>query len=120
MCGRISLRACNGIAPSPGAPEYNPILDTTVIVYAGPTYYCRAAGGATTTTTTTVTISTTPPTRAMEPTSTQTITTTTTPTTMTTTPVVLPIKSITPGRLNAKVRQLCASSNPDVAVHSGA
>src|SRR3954452_24880039 len=37
----------------PGAREYNPILDTTVIVYAGLTYYCRAAGGTTTTATTT-------------------------------------------------------------------
>src|SRR3954447_23171235 len=39
----------------PGAPEYNPILDTTVIVYAGLTYYCRPAGGTATTTTTTST-----------------------------------------------------------------
>jgi hypothetical protein len=85
----------------PGAPKDNPILDRTVIVYARLTYYCRAAGGATTTTTTTVTIATTPPTTATEPTSTQIITTTTVPVPT----VVLAIKSITPGALNAKVRQ---------------
>jgi hypothetical protein len=92
----------------PGAPEYNPILDVTTIVWDGRTYYCRAAGTPTTTTTTTststttVTTSTTLPTTATEPTSTQTITTTTTPVPLA---VVLPIKSITPGALNAKVRQ---------------
>jgi hypothetical protein len=80
----------------PGAPEYNPILDTTVIVYAGLTYYCRAAGSTTTTTTVSTT---TLPTTATEPTSTQTTMTTPIPT------LVLPIKSITPGALNRSVRQ---------------
>ena len=87
----------------PGAPEYNPILDVTAIVWDGRTY-CRAAGTTTTSTSTsTVTTSTTLPTTATEPTSTQTVTTTTT-----TTPapaVVLPIKGITPGALNPRVRQ---------------
>src|SRR5438046_8280444 len=54
----------------PGAPEYNPILDVTTIVWDGRTYYCRAAGS--TTTTTTVTTSTTLPTTATEPTNTLT------------------------------------------------
>jgi hypothetical protein len=91
----------------PGAPEYNPILDVTTIVWDGRTYYCRAAGTPTTsTTTTTVTTSTTLPTTATEPTSTQTITTTTTTTTPVPVPTaVLPIKSITPGAFNVKVRQ---------------
>ena len=62
----------------PGAPEYNPILDTTVIVYAGLTYYCRAAGTGSTTTVTITTSTTTSPTTAPEPTNTQTSTTTTT------------------------------------------
>src|SRR4051794_36420199 len=89
----------------PGAPEYNPILDTTVIVYAGLTYYCRSAGA---TTTTTVATATTPPTTAPEPTGTQATTTTTTATTTTTTTaptLILPIKSLTPGALNRAVRQ---------------
>jgi hypothetical protein len=88
----------------PGAPEYNPLLDVTTIVWDGRTYYCRAAGGATTTTstsTTTITTSTSLPTTATE--STATITTTTT--TPTPQAVVRPIKSITPGALNANVRQ---------------
>src|SRR6476660_5266760 len=42
----------------PGAREYDPILDVTIIEWDGRTYYCRAAG-------------TTPPTTAPEPTSTQ-------------------------------------------------
>jgi hypothetical protein len=29
----------------PGAPEYDPTRDTTVIVWDGLTYYCRAAAG---------------------------------------------------------------------------
>jgi hypothetical protein len=103
----------------PGAPEYNPILDTTVIVYASLTYYCRAGGTTTSTSTTTVTTSTTLPTTATQPTSTTTVATSTTLpttateptstiTTTTTTPapvVVLPIKSITPGAPNPRVRQ---------------
>jgi hypothetical protein len=72
----------------PGAREYDPTRDTTTIVWLGLTYYCRAAGGTTTTTTTTVTTSTTLPTTATEPTTT-----------------ILPIKSITPGALNVRVRQ---------------
>jgi hypothetical protein len=84
----------------PGASEYDPVLDTTTIVWAGRTYYCRAAGGAPTgTTTTTVTTATTLPTTATEPTITQPATTTTVPT------LILPIPSITPGALNPKVRQ---------------
>jgi hypothetical protein len=43
----------------PGAPEYDPALDTTTIVYAGLTYYCRAAGSLPPTTTTTYTPPTT-------------------------------------------------------------
>src|SRR3954469_8786937 len=39
----------------PGAPEYNPILDVTTIVWDGRTYYCRAAESTTSTSTTTVT-----------------------------------------------------------------
>ena len=82
----------------PGAREYNPLLDTTTIVWAGRTYYCRAAGGTTTsTTTTTVTTSTALPTTATEPTSTTTTTTTTA--------LILPIQSITPGALNPRVRE---------------
>jgi hypothetical protein len=30
--------------PEPGAPEHDPSLDTTVITYAGLSYYCRAVG----------------------------------------------------------------------------
>jgi hypothetical protein len=78
----------------PGAPEYDPTRDTTTIIYAGLTYYCRAAG-STTTTTTTTTVTTTLPTTATEP------TTTTTPIPT----LVLPIKSLTPGALNRAVRQ---------------
>src|SRR6266516_28739 len=32
----------------PGAPEYDPSLDTTTIVWDGLTYYCRSAGAGTT------------------------------------------------------------------------
>ena len=84
----------------PGAPEYNPILDTTVIVYAGLTYYCRPAGATTSTSTTTltstVTTATTLPTTATEPTITTATTTTSGPT------LVLPK---VPGALNLRVRQ---------------
>jgi hypothetical protein len=80
----------------PGAPEYDPLLDTTTIVYQGLTYYCRAASPAGTTT-------------APEPTVTEsTATTATESTTSTTTPVpelVLPDPSNTPGKLNPNVRQ---------------
>ena len=94
----------------PRAPEYNPILDVTTIVWADRTY-CRAAGAMTTTSTSTTTVATTPPTTAPEPNPTSTATTVTTTTitsTTTTTPaptLVLPIKSVTPGALNTKVRQ---------------
>jgi hypothetical protein len=95
----------------PGAREYNPVVDVMTIMWDGRTYYCRAAGGSTTTTTTTVSTSTTLPTSATGPTVTQTTTTSTTTTTTATTTtvptptVVLPIKSITPGAFNVKVRQ---------------
>src|SRR5947207_12357522 len=39
----------------PGAREYDPSRDSTVIVWQGLTYYCRSAGSAPTTTTTTTT-----------------------------------------------------------------
>src|SRR6476646_6717367 len=80
----------------PGASEYDPARDTTVIVYQGLTYYCRSASTVTTTTTDTTTTSTT----ATESTSTSTPTTTV--------PVpqfVLPDPDITPGALNRAVRQ---------------
>ena len=80
----------------PGAPEYNPVSDTTTIVWAGRTYYCRAAGATPVGTTTTAP---TLPTTAVEPTSTETTTTATVP------QLILPIPSITPGALNPKVRQ---------------
>jgi hypothetical protein len=69
----------------PGAPEYDPALDTTTIVYQGLTWYCRSASGTTTTTTTT--------------------TTSTTSTTTTTSALILPDPTLTPGVYNAKVRQ---------------
>lgn len=86
----------------PGAPEYDATRDTTVIVYEGLTYYCRAASTGTTT------ASTSTATTATESTSTGT---TTSPTTTFTTPgpglpsVILPDPKITPGALNPKVRQ---------------
>ena len=91
----------------PGAREYDPARDTTVIVYESLTYYCRSAGGVSTTTTTTATTTTTIATTATETTSTD-ITTTETATTTTTLPgpqVVLPDLAITPGALNPQVRQ---------------
>jgi hypothetical protein len=87
----------------PGAPEYNPILDVTTIVWDGRTYYCRTAGTTTTTTTTTVITATTLPTTATEPPSTQTTTTTNTTTPGST--VVLPNPTITPGAYYVKDRQ---------------
>jgi hypothetical protein len=98
----------------PGAPEHNPILDVTTIIWDGRTYYCRAAGTTTTTTSTsTTTISTTTiATTATEPTSTVTVTTATTVSPPPTAPppgptplVVLPIKTVTPGALTPRVRQ---------------
>jgi hypothetical protein len=84
----------------PGAREYDPSRDTTIIVYQGLTYYCRSATSTTTGTTATT---------ATESTSTSTTTTvTSTTTTTTTTPepqLVLPDPTITPGALNPKVRQ---------------
>ena len=89
----------------PGASEYDPARDTTVIVYQGLTYYCRSASTVTTTTTDTTTTSTT----ATESTSTSTTSSTTeTSTTTATVPVqqfVLPDPDITPGALNRTVRQ---------------
>jgi hypothetical protein len=95
----VWIDASTGLAwdcAEPGAPEYDPAVDTTTIVYDGLTYYCRAASPAGTTTT------------APEPTVTEATATTATETTSTTTPVselVLPDPSITPGRLNPNVRQ---------------
>jgi hypothetical protein len=85
----------------PGAREYDPVLDTTTIVWAGRTYDCRAAGGLPTSTiTTTVTTSTSLPTTAPEPISTETTTATTIGPIL-----ILPIPSITPGAPNPRVRQ---------------
>jgi hypothetical protein len=91
----------------PAAPEYDASRDTTVIVYEGLTYYCRA-GAADTTSTLGTTIATT----VTESTSTSTTTTVTSSTTTTPpTPgpglpsVILPDPKITPGALNPKVRQ---------------
>jgi len=83
----------------PGAPEYAPTRDTTVIVWDGLTYYCRAAGSPTTTTTTTTTTATTTTTTTTTSTTSTTAPTTTTPT------VVLPNPDLTPGVYNPKVRQ---------------
>jgi hypothetical protein len=89
----------------PGASEYDPSRDTTVIVYQSLTYYCRTGGATTTSRSTTTTTSTT------GTTSTATTATETTTTTTTTTPdpglpsIILPIPSLTPGALNPKVKQ---------------
>jgi hypothetical protein len=94
----------------PGASEYDPSRDTTTIVYEGLTYYCRSALASTTT------ASTSTATTATESTSTSTTTTVTSTTTSTTTTtpntpgpglpsIILPDPKITPGALNAKVRQ---------------
>jgi hypothetical protein len=90
----------------PGAPEYDPSLDTTTIVYEGLTYYCRSGPLSTSTATTATTA-----TESTSTTTTTTVTTTTSPTTTFTTPgpglpsVILPNPKITPGALNPKVRQ---------------
>jgi hypothetical protein len=63
----------------PGAEEYNPLRDPTNITWDGLPYYCHAADTIPTSTTTT------PATPALR--------------------LVLPIKNVTPGALNAKVRQ---------------
>lgn len=85
----------------PGAPEYDPLRDTTVIVYESLTYYCRSASPAVTTTSTA--------TETASSTTTTTATATTNPTATTaTTPdpqIVLPDPTLTPGALNLKVRQ---------------
>jgi hypothetical protein len=83
----------------PGADEYNPLLDTTLITFDGLPYHCRAAGSASTTTVTPPPVITIAP-----PTSTTTTSTTATPLPPALR-LVLPIKTITPGALNAKVRQ---------------
>ncbi len=88
----------------PGAPEFNPVLDTTVIVYDSRSYYCRP--GAVTTSTTTTTGST--ETTSIATTATESTTTQTTTTTTTTPPaptLILPVKSLTPGVFNTSVRQ---------------
>lgn len=86
----------------PGAQEFNPVLDTTVIVYGGRTYYCRSGGSATTPTTTeTITTTTTPTATSPEPTTTLTSTTTTTVPAV----LVLPIVALTPGVYNMAVSQ---------------
>jgi hypothetical protein len=88
----------------PGAPEYDPALDTTVIVWDGLTYYCRPAAATTTSTTTTTVTTTTVTTATSVPeTSTTTTTTTTTPTPQP--ELVLPKRSLTPGAYNLQVRQ---------------
>jgi hypothetical protein len=91
----------------PGAREYDPAQDTTVIVYESLTYYCRAAGGVSSTaTTTTPTIATTATeTTSTDTTTTETATTTTTTTTLPGPQFVLPDPAITPGVLNRNVRQ---------------
>lgn len=69
----------------PGATEYDPSRDTTVIVWEGLTYFCRSAGG-TTTTTTTSSASTSTSTATSTSTTTTTATTTTSTTTTTAPP----------------------------------
>ena len=91
----------------PGAAEYDPARDTTVIVYQGLTYYCRSAS-ASTTTASTSTATTATESTSTSTTTTTTSTTTTSTTTTTTTPEpqsVLPDPAITPGVLNPKVGQ---------------
>lgn len=89
----------------PGAPEYDPSLDTTVIVYEGLTYYCRSASPpVTTTSTATATTATNETTSGTTPTTTTTSTTETT-STAPVPQVVLPDPALTPGALNQKVRQ---------------
>jgi hypothetical protein len=66
----------------PGAPEYNPAVDTTTIVYAGLPYYCHAAGS-----TNTAPATTTAPTTTGATTTTGTAGTTTAATTTTVVPV---------------------------------
>jgi hypothetical protein len=83
----------------PGAPEYDPTLDTTTIAWDGLTYYCRAASPIATTT---VPESTSTATTATESTTTSTTTTTTTTPAL---ELILPDPTITPGRLNPTVRQ---------------
>lgn len=80
----------------PGADEYNALLDTTTITWGGLPYHCRAAGSSSTTTTP-------PPPRTPPVTTTTTSTATTLPAPALR--LVLPIKTITPGALNAGVRQ---------------
>jgi hypothetical protein len=81
----------------PGAPEYDPLLDTATIVYQSLTYYCRAAGPIATTIVPDESTSTTTTTTTTE--STSTSTTTAVP------QIILPDPAITSGVLNPKVRQ---------------
>jgi hypothetical protein len=85
----------------PGAPEYNPVLDTTVIVYDGRSYYCRPGGSTTTPTTTETITTTTTPTATTGPGPTQTTTTTATGPAL----LILPIVALTPGVYNIAVSQ---------------
>jgi hypothetical protein len=90
----------------PGASEYDPSRDTTTIVYAGLTYYCRPYGSPTTTTP--------PPTQTQPPATTQ-------PTETTPAPEPadcvyrhsreLPDRYCTPGKVfsTVRARQVCRS-----------
>ena len=95
----------------PGAREYDPSRDSTVIVWQGLTYYCRSAGSAPTTTTTTTT--TPAPTytipTALTSTSTTTTTTPSTPPALCSAHGGLPDRACTPGAAFASVtaRQVC-------------
>ena len=98
----------------PGAPEYDPTRDTTMIVYEALTYYCRAAQSTTSSTSTVITADVT---TAPEPSTTETQATTQstsvtqTNSTTVTTPgpgepsIILPDPKITPGAFNPRVRQ---------------
>ena len=92
----------------PGAREYDPSRDTTVIVYESLTYYCRSAAASVTTTSTatatTITAVTDETTSGATPSTTTTSTGETTATTPAP-PLVLPDPTLTPGVLNLKVRQ---------------
>lgn len=90
----------------PGAPEYDPARDTTVIVWDGRTYFCRPAAAAPGTTGATATGTTVPETStASTAAATTTVATTTTAPTSMQPERVLPNPSLTPGAYNPKVRQ---------------
>jgi hypothetical protein len=77
----------------PGAPEYDPSLDTATIVYQGLTYYCRAASP--------IAMTIVPD----ESTSTTTTTESTSTSTTAVPQIILPDPTMTPGALNRTVRQ---------------